>query len=84
MPISIRNDEVKELAMLLAERENKNPTEAIRSALQAALDEGDRKASTRKDRINAISTACAALPDIDRRPENEILGYSEDGAFIPW
>jgi len=84
MPISIRNAEVKQLAGLLAERENKNLTEAILSALQAALGEGDREAAARKARIEAISAACAALPDLDRRPEHEILGYGEDGAFPSW
>jgi antitoxin VapB len=31
------------------------------------------------DELNAIALRCAALPVLDDRPEDEILGYDEHG-----
>ncbi len=84
MPISIRNPEVKRLAALLAEKEETNLTEAIRSALEQALRAEDQETASRRDRIAAVAASCAALPDLDTRPEGEILGYGAEGAFRAW
>jgi len=81
MAISIRNPEVKRLAQALAEREGLNVTEAIRAALENAFRQADREAEKRKARLVSIAASCAALPDIDPRPEAEIPGYGKDGAF---
>jgi antitoxin VapB len=81
VPISIRNPEVKRLAQQLAEREGRNLTEAIKAALEDALREAGRETEKRKARLISIAAACAALPDLDLRPESEILGYDADGAF---
>lgn len=84
MSISIRNPEVKRLAAQLAEREDTNLTEAIRSALELALRKGGEETADRRERIAAAAAACAALPDLDMRNEDEILGYGADGAFRAW
>jgi len=81
MPISIRNPEVKRLALKLAELEGSNVTESIKSALEDALGRADKEAETRKARLVSIAASCAALPDLDLRSESEILGYGADGAF---
>jgi antitoxin VapB len=81
VPISIRNPEVKRLALELAELEGTNVTESIKVALEGALNRADTEAHTRKARIVSIAASCAALPDLDLRSESEILGYGADGAF---
>jgi hypothetical protein len=32
-------------------------------------------------RVEAIVAECTALPDLDTRAPDEILGYAEDGTF---
>lgn len=81
MAISIRNPEVKRLAQKLAEREGSNVTESIRAALESALRQTDAETLKRRSRLISIAASCAALPDLDRRSESEILGYGADGAF---
>jgi hypothetical protein len=81
VPISIRNPEVKRLALKLAELEGTNVTESIKTALEEALGRVDTEAETRKARILSIAASCAVLPDLDLRSESEILGYGADGAF---
>ncbi len=81
MPISIRNPEVKRPAQLLAEQEGTNVIESIKTALESVLRQADRATEKREARIVAIAASFAALPDLDRRPESEILGYGTDGAF---
>jgi antitoxin VapB len=81
MALSIRNPEVKRLADILAERDGRNVTETIKEALSAALRDSGLETERRRARLAAIAASCAALPDLDGRPEDEILGYGPDGAF---
>jgi hypothetical protein len=34
-----------------------------------------------REQVEAITAECTALPDLDTRAPDEILGYAEDGAF---
>ena len=56
-------------------------TEAITTALreQLAREEGKRSAPRVRDELLAIGRRCAALPDLDTRSPEEILGYDEIG-----
>jgi antitoxin VapB len=81
MPISIRNPEVKRLAVNLAELEGANVTESIKTALEGALSRADAEADARESRLVSIAASCAALPALDLRSESEILGYGAEGAF---
>jgi len=42
---------------------------------------GRRTGVNVEDEIMAISRRCAALPDIDTRTPEAILGYNSDGVF---
>jgi len=42
-------------------------------------EEGKRSAGRLEDELLAIGRRCAALPDLDRRSPDEILGYDEVG-----
>ena len=81
MALSIKNHETERLARELAERTGVSLTEAITVALreQLAREEGRRKATSIRDELLAIGRRCAALPDLDTRRPDEILGYDEIG-----
>ena len=81
MAVSIKNDETERLARELAKRTGVSITEAITTALreQLAREEGKRSARRVRDELLAIGRRCAALPDLDRRSPDEILGYDEIG-----
>ena len=53
------------------------------AALEDALrrTRGRKTAPSIRDAILEISERCAALPDLDTRPSDEIVGYDERGGF---
>ena len=81
MAVSIKNHETERLARELAKRTGVSLTEAITIALreQLAREEGRRSAPSIREELLAIGRRCAALPDLDTRPADEILGYDETG-----
>ncbi len=81
MAVSIKNPETERLARDLASRTGVSITEAITVALreQLAREEGRRAAPRVRDELLAIGRRCAALPDLDLRTAEEILGYDEIG-----
>lgn len=81
MALSIRSRKVEDLARLLADRTGATMTDAIAGALQSRLEGLGALPDQVFTRIQAIATACAALPDLDSRPADEILGYDEEGLF---
>ncbi|MFZ3110734.1 MAG: type II toxin-antitoxin system VapB family antitoxin [Rectinemataceae bacterium] len=81
MALSIRNPEVERLARDLARRSGATMTEVIVDALEAKLSELEIKAIPRRAALADIAAECAALPDLDSRSAEEILGYGENGGF---
>lgn len=84
--MSIRNTEVELMAREIAGKLNISMTQAIIEALKekkASLKRIDQNNSFFAETIKSISEECAALPDLDKRPPDEILGYDEKGGF-PW
>ena len=81
MALSIRHPEVEELAETLARLTGETKTEAVRRALRDRLGRLRRERAKRRlaDELDAIAQGCAALPVLDRRPADEILGYDENG-----
>ena len=81
MAVSIENVETQRLARELAEPTGLTLTEAITMALreQLAREEGRRRAPRTHDELLVIGRRCAALPDLDQRSPDEILGYDEVG-----
>jgi len=82
MPLSIRNPRAEQLAREVAAESGENLTQAIIHALEDRLQriKGRRAATNLVDEIMAVSHRCRALPDLDTRPADEILGYDKDGA----
>ena len=83
MALSIKNVEAERLARELAKERGTTVTRAVITALEDALrrTRGRKIAPSMKDAILEISERCAALPDLDARPADEILGYDERGEF---
>ena len=83
MAISIRNPQVEKLARELAASMDLNMTDVILQALE------DKRASLEErspephllETLRRISGECSALPDLDQRSADEILGYDENGVF---
>lgn len=81
MPLSIRNAEVENLAREVSRLTGESVTEAIGKSLESRLDmlrRHQRQDAVRKE-IDEILARVHALPILDDRPEDEILGYDENG-----
>ncbi|MEZ5332689.1 MAG: type II toxin-antitoxin system VapB family antitoxin [Thermoanaerobaculia bacterium] len=81
MALNIRNTETEELAARVAELTGETKTEAVRKALEERLRRLRRERVGRRlaDELDEIALHCAALPVLDDRPADEILGYDDRG-----
>ena len=81
MPFSIKNDEADHLARELAAATGESLTDAVTEALRERLErvKAARKRRQLADELDEIARRCAALPVLDPRPAEEILGYDEHG-----
>jgi antitoxin VapB len=81
MALSIRNERAEKLAREVAAETGENLTEAITHALEERLEriKGRRREIDLAGEIMKISRRCSALPDVDQRDADEILGYDERG-----
>lgn len=78
MALSVKNEEADRLARDLAEMTGESLTEAVVVALRERLD----RERTRRDlvrRVTRLATEVSALPVLDVRSPDEILGYDEAG-----
>jgi antitoxin VapB len=83
MGISIKNDRAEKLARQVAAEAGESLTDAVIHALEERLErlKGRRSAPDLVETVLAISRRCSALPDLDTRDPDEILGYDETGTF---
>lgn len=81
MALSIKHPEAERLARELAARTGESITEAVTVALRQRLKREQGRARGRQlgEELLEIAERCAALPDIDTRSPDEILGYGETG-----
>jgi antitoxin VapB len=81
MPLNIKDPATDRLARELARTTGESITTAVAVALQERLDRvrGRGRGRDLAAELNAIALRCAALPVVDDRPEDEILGYDEHG-----
>ena len=81
MAISIKNPLAEELARKVADEGGESITQAIIHSLEERLErlKGRRQATGIEEEIIRISKRCSALPEIDDRSPEEILGYDERG-----
>ena len=81
MPLNIRSEETEELASALAKLTGETKTEAVTQALRERIERVLRARAKRRlaDELDNIAMHCAALPLLDARSADEILGYDESG-----
>lgn len=82
MALSIKSDEADALARELSEVTGESLTAAVTEALRQRLERERRlRGRNLREVIAEIQAEVAALPVLDDRPADEILGYNEDGHF---
>ena len=81
MPLNIKDEATHELARQLAERTGESLTRAVRHALEEKLARLRDEAPVPRlaDQLDRIALDCAALPVLDRRSSEDIIGYDEQG-----
>ena len=81
MALSIKDPEADRLARELAARTGETLTEAVVVALRERLarESGRTRTVPMRDELAAIRRRCAALPVVDNRSADEILGYDDRG-----
>jgi len=81
MILNIKNDEAHRLAKALAEKTGESLTQAVINSLRERLIRESGKGTQQEllEEVLQIARRCAALPVIDSRTPDEILGYDEFG-----
>ncbi len=82
MPLSIKDPKADELARSLARRTGETITQAVITALRERLarqQQTDQVIENLVEDVMDIGRHCAALPLLDARPADEIIGYDEHG-----
>lgn len=81
MAISLKDPEADRLARELAERTGETLTGAIVTALRERLARVRARPRRRRlrDELREIGARCSALPSLDDRSEDDILGYDDRG-----
>ncbi len=81
MPLSIKHPEAERLARELAARTGETITQAVLAALRERLkrEQGRNAVPRLRADLMEIGRRCAALPDLNSRTAEEILGYDEAG-----
>ena len=84
MALSLKDKETDRLARAVAALTGETLTDAVRVALAERLvRERLRRGESGRlaDQLMAIGRHCAALPDLDPRSPDEIVGYDENGMW---
>lgn len=81
MALSIKNQEAERLARLVAKQTGESLTAAIEQALRERWERLQRKPKepVLVEHLLEIANRVAALPVLDNRSDDEILGYDENG-----
>jgi antitoxin VapB len=84
MALSLKDKETDRLARAVAALTGETLTDAVRVALAERLErERLRRGGSGRlaDQLMEIGRHCAALPDLDARSPDEIVGYDENGMW---
>ena len=81
MPLDVQDPEISRLVHALCEATGESPAEAIRRALEERLkrEQDKRSSESLVARIRHIQESVTALPVLDHRPVDEVLGYDDRG-----
>ncbi len=84
MAILIRDREADQLIRALADRTGESITEAIKEAVRErfrTLPPGEDEIAVRKRKLAKLIAKSAAMPTVDDRTPDAIIGYNELGHF---
>ncbi len=84
MALSLKDQETDRLAREVAALTGESLTDAVRQALAERLERERLRRGQAADlaaRLREIGEHCAALPDIDVRTPDEVVGYDEAGMW---
>lgn len=81
MPLSIKNDATERLARQVADETGESITQAIQKALEERWErlKTKRRSSVLNSQLEELLQRVDALPTLDSRTADEILGYDEHG-----
>lgn len=81
MPLSIKNETAERLARQVADETGESITEAIQKSLEERLARlrSDHRSRVLAGQIEDLLRRVDALPTLDSRSPDEILGYDEHG-----
>jgi antitoxin VapB len=81
MPLSIKNDATERLARQVADETGESLTQAIQKALEERWErlKTRRRSRALNGQLEDLLRRVDALPTLDSRPEDEILGNDEHG-----
>jgi antitoxin VapB len=81
MALSIKSIETEHLAREIAAKTGESLTGAIQKALEERLERlnNSRRSQALTAQIDDILERVDAMPDLDARSPDEIIGYDEDG-----
>lgn len=82
MALSIKSERADRLAREVAKITGESLTEAVTNALRERLERERRRRgrpTTIAERLDHLARECAALPDVDPRSPDEIIGYDQYG-----
>jgi antitoxin VapB len=81
MALNIRNAEAERLANSVASITGETKTEAVTMALKERLENLKRRRIRKRlaDDLDEIALHCASLPVLDKRGNDEIIGYDKKG-----
>jgi antitoxin VapB len=86
MALSIKNRETERLARMVAKETGESITQAIEQSLRERIERllRRRRRKPLSESLQEILRRVDALPTLDTRPEDEILGYDEHGLPRQW
>ncbi len=80
MSLNIKDPQTDRLVRELAQSTGETITQAVEVAVSERLDRrAGRPSRQLADELDRIALRCAALPLLDTRSDDEILGYDEHG-----
>lgn len=79
MALSIKDNEADRLAREIATYTGETLTQAVVTALRERLARLKPPSSSLRQDVERIAKRCSALPVLDPRSDEQILGYGEDG-----
>jgi antitoxin VapB len=84
MAILIKDHEADQLIRTLAERTGESITDAVKQAVRERLERvplTEDEVAVRRRKIDALVAKANAMPTVDDRTPDEIIGYNERGHF---